>query len=91
MPAYLVDLERVLADELWRAHLMDVSRYRAYRVERFAQALESGIGVHVHPEQIGKLRKLNGFDGGDLHERFPPKCGFWDSFNCSFAMRAPGA
>ena len=62
-----VDRERVLAQQARRRRLVDVGDRGVRSEERFAEAEQALVGVHVHPEQIRELVELNGLDRADPH------------------------
>ena len=62
-----VDGQRIAAEEQRRGGLVDVRLHRARPEERLAKAGDPGVGVDLHPQQVGVFRDADCLDFGDLH------------------------
>jgi len=67
VPAVLVDLQRILAEQVVRASLVDVFRHRGDRIEGFPEADDAFVGVDLHPQHVRKFGEVDGFDGCYFH------------------------
>jgi hypothetical protein len=67
-----IDRQRVLADQARRCGFVDVGGDRVRPEKGLAQADQTRVGVHVDPEQVGKLVELDGLDRRDSHGALPP-------------------
>ncbi len=63
----LVDLQRVLAEQIGRRRLVDEAGDGLGAIEGLAEPDHSGIGVDLHPQKIGKLLERYRLDCGNLH------------------------
>ena len=63
----LVDLQRVLAEQVVRAGLVDVLGDRGDRIEGFPEADDAFVGVDLHPQHVRKFGEIDGFDGRYFH------------------------
>ena len=68
-PRVLVDLERILADEMRRDRLVDVRLDREWPDARLAEADQALIGVHPQPQLLAISVEPDRLDCSDLHAR----------------------
>jgi hypothetical protein len=67
MAAVGVDPQRILAEEIGGAGLVDVRGNRRHCVERLAEPDEALVRMHLHPEDVRIFPEADRFDGGDFH------------------------
>ena len=69
MPIVLVDLKRVLAEEIGRRGLVDVRADRLGAEERLAEPDEPVVGLDLDPGEVRHALDPEGRDAPDSHRR----------------------